>query len=349
MDNISKQLFTTDIISDIKKRFDINSLISLDGFENEVFECTLNKADSDTKFILRVGHSIHREYGEVVQEIHYLLYLAESGLSVAEPVRNAQGNWLEKIDVEKGHFTAVLFKKAAGGVPEGHEWNETLYTNMGDLTGRVHKASMRYKSGIPQQQEKLKAQASGYRKSWQNELPRFIESYLDPEDEDIKKRFYELHNNILQHPRTNKNYGMIHYDFHGGNFFTDYETGQQRITLFDFDDCQEYWYIGDPAISLFYAMYPNCGEEIDPAFGKIFYQNLMRGYTRHMAVTNSDYAIIPKILAMREIDLYASIKRSFPQAPHNPDDPVDVIAFMQNRKTKILEQIPVITLDWKDY
>lgn len=345
MDITSKKQFTEKILTDIIKRFAIENMTSLDGFENEVYECTLKNDTSTQAYILRVGHSIHRSFGEVEREIHFLNYLRKAGLSVAEPVKNVMGNWLEKIDAHKGHFTGVLFKKAPGGVPEGYEWNESLYFNMGELTGRLHKASM----GYAKEYLANGKTAPGYRNSWQQELPRFIEAYLGDKDQDLKEAFYRIFERMKSYKCTPENYGMIHFDFHGGNFFTDFETGKQRITLFDFDDCQEYWYIGDAAIALFYAMYPHSGEDIDPAFGTLFYQNFMRGYTRHMEVAEEDFKLIPDLLAIREIDLYASIKRSFPEAPDNPDNPVDVIGFMRNRKEKILSKTPVLDIDWKDY
>jgi Ser/Thr protein kinase RdoA (MazF antagonist) len=35
--------------------------------------------------------------------------------------------------------------------------------------------------------------------------------------------------------RSRNSYGLAHMDLHFGNFFVD--MGQQRIQLFDFDDC----------------------------------------------------------------------------------------------------------------
>ena len=61
----------------------------------------------------------------------------------------------------------------------------------------------------------------------------------------LKKAIAERLNAFRALPKDKSCYGLVHFDFSDGNYHIDMETG--AITVFDFDNCMNCWYMFDLA------------------------------------------------------------------------------------------------------
>lgn len=326
MENRIKQRFSPSILAEICTRFGIvkDHLRELDGFESFIYEF-----DRDAEqYILRVGHSLRRSIPLIQGEVDWINYLADGGTSVSKAITSENNLLVECIpDGEGEYFLATAFYKAPGKSLPHSEWTPQLFETYGRLLGRMHALSKHYQP----------SNEDCERPHWDDPIMLFVEELLPPADGKVLERFHELMAHLNQLPRDHANYGLIHQDAHGGNFFVD---DQGRITLFDFDDCAYSWYMNDIAIVLFYAA---MWKEDPAAFTKTFMTHFLQGYRQENTLDPVWLAEIPHFMKLREIDLYAVIQRDFD--PIDPSDPW-VYGYMKGRKERIEAGMPYIDFDF---
>jgi Ser/Thr protein kinase RdoA (MazF antagonist) len=135
-------------------------------------------------------------------------------------------------------------------------------------------------------------------------------------------------------------YGIIHSDMHNGNLF----VHDGKITVLDFDDCHYNWFAFDIAIPLFYVMRNVNVSPDDTEYARHFMSCFMDGYMRENRVDSYWMKLIPEFMKLREMDLYIIIIR---------DDIADLNGwcrrFMENRRFRIENEIPVLDLDFAEF
>jgi Ser/Thr protein kinase RdoA (MazF antagonist) len=104
-------------------------------------------------------------------------------------------------------------------------------------------------------------------------------------------------------------FGLIHGDINIGNFFLD----RDKITIFDFDECQYSWFIEDIAIQLYYAVYVILDDTIDEReeMAKKFMDKFMEGYRIENSIDDDWLNILPLFLRLREIIVHDGMYRSW--------------------------------------
>jgi Ser/Thr protein kinase RdoA (MazF antagonist) len=95
-------------------------------------------------------------------------------------------------------------------------------------------------------------------------------------------------------------YGLIHADFTDVNFF----VYNQKITVFDFDDCLHHWYTYDIATILHDTPWLRRGEMSKDEFARYFWESFFQGYTKENRLDLFWKHQINKFLKLREINLY---------------------------------------------
>ena len=158
-------------------------------------------------------------------------------------------------------------------------------------------------------------------------------------------RYEALIRRVEALPRGRDDYGLIHFDAHGGNFFVDGDA----ITLFDFDDCAYNWLANDIAMVLFYHV-TNADDPEGAAAA--FLPHFLRGYRAENELNPAWAALIHDFMTMRELDLYAVIMRSYGITP----DQADAIPhawtrrFMTGRRERIAAGRPYLDMafEWGD-
>jgi Ser/Thr protein kinase RdoA (MazF antagonist) len=326
-----RALFTDGAKKEALRRYGIatGDCTLLDGFESFIF----NVSKEGVECVLRIGHDARRSRDMVRGESEFLSYLAGSGLSVPRVMPSNRGLLSESIPAGDGsRFVTTLFEKAAGHPPSKEEWNPALFQEMGRFLGRLHRLSTGFQPSQPRYRRFDLTQDC-------DEMGEIGRRCLPTGDEKILNEFEEVARDICALPRAADAYGLVHGDFHRGNFFI---SDRGRITLFDFDDCLYAWFVYDIAMALFYAVPHDCTSEKDLEKADTFLRNLWGGYRGEHALAPAWMAHVPLFLRLREIDLYFVIHRSMDLDALDPW----CASFMNNRREKILARRPYCDLDY---
>ncbi|MDX1472569.1 MAG: phosphotransferase [Reinekea sp.] len=333
MNKKSKELFTESIKQAILQHVGLfeSPCEPLDGFESFIFKVRYKGEPC----ALRISHSMHRSPVQIRGEIEWLQHLASHQLNVPSVLPFPNGEYLASIsDGNGGAFTAVCFSWAEGQhvwTFESSPWSSPLFEQMGHLCGKMHLLAESFEF----------EHSCSQRPHWYEEPGQNIRQFLPSSDEAIAEKFDRLNHQIRQVHQDKHDYGLIHADFHRGNFF----IHGKDITLFDFDDCQYHLFVADIAIAVFYAIPFDRPEGLQQSAVSLFFQSFMRGYLQERPLDRQWCRWIPALLKQREIDLYAQLHQNF-----DLSDPDAMDRWSQNflyqRRQRILQGKPVISLNW---
>lgn len=328
MEKAIREQYNKRIFNELIEKYGVqrNFIEPLGGFENFVYQYR----KEDQEFIIRISHTgLRRTKEQLHAEADFINYLAEHGISVARPVASPMGNLVETADIENPSFSAVSFEKAKGRTPEREDWTHSFCQSYGRLMGRIHCLTKDYQPSNP-----LYRRPDGFA-----DLNGFAEKFLPSSESAIITKWNELLLYLKTLPAGRNEYGLIHQDMHEGNFFVD-DNG--KITVFDFDDCQYFWFAHDLAMALFYVVPHHCVAGDDLKNAEQFFANFMAGYREENDLDDPWILEIPTFMKLREMDLYIAIHRSMDL--NNLDR--WCAGFMKGRKEKILNDIPYIDLNF---
>ena len=321
-----KARFSNAMLDDLAGRYGIsaNQLKMLDGFESFIYQYNLAGAG----YILRVGHSERRGEAFVRGEVDWLNYLAAGGAAVAGAVNSTNGKLVETVpDGQGAYFVGTAFHQAAGVPAWEFGWSAELYKTYGGMLGRMHALTTHYTVHDP----------LAFRPTWDDPTILDVVGNLSDSDPVALEKFQVLEERCRGLPVEQDAYGLVHFDAHAGNFLVE---ASDRITLFDFDDCNYNWFAYDIAIVLFYMV---MWEQEKQTFTRMFLEKFFEGYRQEYRLNPSWLETIPMFLKMREIDLYGVIHRSFDV--ENLDDPW-VKRYMEGRKECIHADTPYVDFDF---
>jgi len=292
MEQRIKDRYSEKIYLQALARYDIkpDNVKRLDGFESYIYEYTRE----GKTHILRIGHSLRRSPALIAGEVDWINYLANRDVSVSRAVISSAGKLVEAIDDGQGElFLATTFEKAPGAPIRPEDWNHDFFGRYGSLIGRMHALSKDYRP----------PKLAWKRPAWNDPAMIDLATWIPKTAPLVKERWSELLTYLKTLPKDRDSYGLIHQDAHAGNFFVD----DDRIHLFDFDDCVYGWFAYDIAVVLFYAV---MGADDWPTFTGDFMVHFLTGYAQENQLSPKWLAEIPNFLKLREIDLYAVIHLS---------------------------------------
>ncbi|MBZ0298743.1 MAG: phosphotransferase [Anaerolineae bacterium] len=322
-----KSRYHDGILAEAMRRYHIadGHIQLLDGFESFMYEFERG----GQSYVLRIGHSLRRSVELIQGEVDWLNYLADGGVSVARAVPSADGELVERIDDGQGEqFLTTAFVKAQGEPPSYAIWDAPLFEQYGRTIGRMHARTQTYWLPNP----------AWKRPEWNAPDMLYADEWLsDPEDAIALDHYRQLLVHLEGLPSSDSDYGLIHQDAHGGNFFVD---AQGTLTFFDFDDCAYSWFANDIAIVLFYA---SLWQDNRPDFTPYFMTHFLRGYREENQLEASWLREMPHFLKLREIDLYAQIRAQFDNYWEDPW----CARYMTGRKEKIDQNLPYIDVDFE--
>ncbi|MFH0766573.1 MAG: phosphotransferase [Bacillota bacterium] len=325
-----KALFNHQILEEAGKHFDVElkDLFKVGGFENFIY----GYKKSEEEFILRISHSSHRTYEELLAELDFVNYLAVHHANVSIPIVSKEKNLVEKIDIKNSYFTVSSYIKAKGERPTPEYFNENFFFNYGRTIGNFHRLAKKYHP----------RNSTIKRFKWDGD-PLFINarSYLLDTDEIIYNRFTELIKKLNQLPITKENYGLIHTDIHIGNFF----TKDDQLCVFDFDDCAYMWFISDIAIALFYYLDFSMRDEThEKENAHFFMTHFMKGYLTENKLSYEDMSMMQDFLKLRELVLYIVLYRSVDMEQNN-----FAKRYVDKYRNRIIHHVPFVELDFTQY
>lgn len=291
------------------------------AFGKDGVECVLRVIPPNDEIDARAAAAI----------LDWMAYLAEHGGAVTRPVRSQSGAYVEVIVDGSGTYVATVCERARGVLAEtlgADAWSEALISELGRTTGRMHAIAETYRP----------ADGSLRRPAW-NEIGNCFHPMesLDESQAGVRARLDEVMGRVSALPRTEEDYGLIHADLHGGNFFVDVE--RDAITVFDFDDCCYGWYAMDVAMALFdtLVVYPRSDE---PAAARGFMRAYLTGYRAERRLSDFWIERIPDFLKLLEIGVYTMVYRQYDQS----DAESWIGKFMPNRRERIEEGVPYVDL-----
>lgn len=272
------------LLNQISKRYAIHKKLNRinDGFQNSIYEY------KDT--IIRISAANRRSMNELESELVYIKGLADAGLPVSVPVASNSGHLIEVIHEQTQTFFVTAFEKAKGipvKVTDPEVWNNDLFFKWGKLIGKIHHLSNQFQG--------LK------RPSWSKENADLFNLLPRIDSELIKERYIEILEKLKGYRKESAIFGLIHNDFHQGNFF----VHNGMITVFDFDDCAYNWFAYDLAVSYYHAYWQASSfTPENKEFSKQFWTHFLHGYRMEHSIQKEMLEQIPLFLKLREIFLY---------------------------------------------
>lgn len=327
MEQEIKNLMNDDVLNKASKCFALKSidLSYVGGFQNFIFEYV----KEGKSYILRLTHSSHRNESSVLGELEWVNYLHSNGVSVSKPVFSILGRLTEVVKSDDSFFVVSSFEKAEGRkiyYPECMN-NEPLSEMCGEITGQIHALSLNYVSKSIERT----------RHHWtENYYLKNIRRFIPETQRKIFEQYESLQKQIKGLKRQGT-YGLIHGDINVGNFL----VNGQKLTLFDFDECQYSWYIEDIAIQLFYMVYVNLNDSIDErnCQAQRFMQYFLKGYKKHFSIDEESLKYISLFLRLRELIVYIGIHRSFDLL--NLDS--WTAGYINESRSRIEKGLPIVT------
>ena len=208
-----------------------------EGGRNRIF---IVSRDGIKRFVLRISDIGDRNENEYLAETEFVHFLAENGAPVADVIPSVTGKLVEHIEVDGKVAYVSLFAYAQGMLiadngyryREGAPLSEYFY-NTGKALGTIHRLSKLY---VPDH----------HRPDYFDKYNMTYMDHLIPDKYgDLKKAIKKSLEIFQTLPKDKDYYGLIHFDYSDGNYHIDMDTG--AITVFDFDNCLNCWYMFDLA------------------------------------------------------------------------------------------------------
>lgn len=196
--------------------------------------------DGEKQYVLRISALGDRSENDYLAETEFVRFLAEHGAPVADVIPSVHGRLVECLEAEGGTVYISLFAYAKGMLladngyryREGAPLSEYFY-NTGKALGAIHRLSKAYTPVHPRQD---------YFDKYNTE---YISSLIPDEYGELKSAIAGRLNAFRALPKDKDCYGLVHFDYSDGNYHIDMATG--AITVFDFDNCMNCWYMFDLA------------------------------------------------------------------------------------------------------
>ena len=230
------------IIEQVKQLFDIEdyTFTPVTGHEGGRNRIIIVSKNEDKQYILRIADLGDRSEKDYLAETEYVHYLAENGAPVADVIPSVNGRLVESMEAEGKTVYVSLFVYAKGMllVDNGYRYREgasldEYFYNTGKALGAIHRLSKEYEPVHPRQDYFDK-----YNMTYLNQL-------IPEEYSELKAAIERRLDEFRALPKNKDIYGLVHFDYSDGNYHVNMDTG--AITVFDFDNCMNCWYMFDLA------------------------------------------------------------------------------------------------------
>lgn len=217
--------------------YDLSPVVGHEGGRNLIWACAGN---GKREYVLRASPLGDRTAEEYLAEAEFVRYLAQNGAPVADVIPSLRGHLVETVEQDGRPCFVSLFEYAKGMLiaDNGYRYRdgaplEEYFYNTGKALGAIHRLSKRFSPA--------------------HRRPAYFDKYnMNYIDRLIPDAYAELKRAIAARleafralPTDADSFGLVHFDFSDGNYHVDMDTG--AITVFDFDNCMECWYMFDLA------------------------------------------------------------------------------------------------------
>lgn len=266
----------------VKEKYD------LDIFQAEMCFSTQNYVFvwENNPFVIRINISGTRSREEMLSELLWVDDLKAFGDTICEPIPSPDGNLIEKLELDGQIYQVSRFRKASGNTGKNAKLEPIHFLMVGELLGRVHAGSLDFgKTGLTLKRATMMEEKL-------NTLEK-VKAVMNPQDWEKAK---EILHSLDEREKNPESYGMIHGDFHPGNYYVD----RNNIWLFDFDNCCYGFYIYDIGTVMVHWLF-----QVEPrksrreVLEEILLPNFRIGYEMHMHLPEKDWKDIELFMKFR--------------------------------------------------
>ncbi|WP_409296978.1 phosphotransferase enzyme family protein [Peribacillus sp. SCS-26] len=262
------------------------------GFQNQTYKSGTNSQS----IYFRIKEGSEDTQRRLDSEMEYIRTLHEKGVPVSLPVHSRKERPFEVFSYNGNNYIAAAFQGVPGqpvNAGDAWSWNGHLFKKWGSTMGKMHRVA-----------ENL-APESFFRPQGV-EVNHKVEAALGVTAPELKGKYQEYMERLRNISTHKENFGLIHNDFHQGNF----HVSRGNIHLFDFDDCAFYWYANDIAASFYHAHWQNDSYGRDSqGFPAFFFEHFLEGYTEEKNLPPDFQEQIQLFLKGREFFLYSLFKK----------------------------------------
>jgi Ser/Thr protein kinase RdoA (MazF antagonist) len=208
-------------------------------------------------YVLRVSHTHWRSKSDIDFELELLEFLQQRYIPVAYPLRTQDGQLSVEINAPEGKRYAALFTYAPGRVALG-DLTPTQATILGETVAKLHLAAVDFRTQAKRHPLSLEYLLD-------NSL-QIIAPFLDHKPQDLAylvEAIAQLKHQLQDFPKEPPFWGICWGDPHSGNA---HFTPDNKVTLFDFDQCGYGWRIFEIAKFFQVALCTGVGPTIREAF-----------------------------------------------------------------------------------
>ena len=196
--------------------------------------------NGEKQYVLRISALGDRSENDYLAETEFVRYLAENGAPVADVIPSVQGRLVECVEADGKVVYVSLFAYAKGMLlaDNGYRYREAAplseyFYNTGKALGAIHRLSKAYTPVHPRQDYFDKYNMT------------YLDGLIPDEYSELKSAIAKRQDAFSALPKDKDCYGLVHFDYSDGNYHIDMDTG--RVTVFDFDNCMNCWYMFDLA------------------------------------------------------------------------------------------------------
>ena len=230
------------IIEQVKKCYSLEgcTFTPVSGHEGGRNRIVIVSRGGNKLYVLRISDIEDRNENDYLAETEFVRFLAENGAPVADVIPSVAGKLVEHIELDGKVAYVSLFAYAKGMLiadngyryREGTPLSEYFY-NTGKALGAIHRLSKEY------------APAHSRLDYFDKYNMTYIDGLIPNEYSELKKAIATRLEKFNTLPKDKSCYGLVHFDYSDGNYHIDMDTG--AITVFDFDNCMNCWYMFDLA------------------------------------------------------------------------------------------------------
>ena len=233
MDQILEQVKTLYSLEDV-------TFTPVSGHEGGRNQIVIVYRDGEKHYTLRISTLGDRSENDYFAETEFIHFLAENGAPVADVIPSVHDRPVECLEADGEAVYVSLFVYAKGMLladngyryREGAPLDEYFY-NTGKALGAIHRLSKTYTPVHlrPDYFDKYNM--------------TYLSDLIPDEYNELKSAIAKRLDEFRALPKDKNCYGQVHFDFSDGNYHIDMDTG--AITVFDFDNCINCWYMFDLA------------------------------------------------------------------------------------------------------
>ncbi len=230
------------ILEKTQKLYDLEgcTFTPVSGHEGGRNRIVIVSRNGEKQYVLRFSVLGDRTEKDYLAETEFVRFLAENGAPVADVIPSVRGRLVERMEADGKAVYVSLFAYAKGMLlaDNGYRYREgaplgEYFFNAGKALGAIHRLSKAYVPVAPR--------PDYFDKYNMTYLDRLVPDEYSELKTAIAKRLDAFH----ALPMDKSCYGLLHFDFSDGNWHVDMNTG--AITVFDFDNCMNCWYMFDLA------------------------------------------------------------------------------------------------------